>query len=254
MLRILYSDLRRTLVNRLFIGCLGAGIAYQVGTAVLLKIIMWFAFKENVTGEDISFVYTSIGIFLVTVSTLIIVSDFSEGTMRNKLISGAKRSDVFISTIITSAFMGMAQAATAFVTESILRLILGGELTSYTIPELADFWIILTLASVSIAVFSTSIIMMIGGKKIAYFVGLLLAFGFKVFSMDVIDKLYPESGNVTLKGFKLAFYTFYDRFVPYSYFSVRPHWDTGSYIIGCVGLMAISTVIGLLVFNKKELQ
>ncbi|MCR4648064.1 MAG: hypothetical protein K5776_03210 [Lachnospiraceae bacterium] len=254
MLRILYSDLRRTLVNRLFIGCLSTNIAYQVGTAVLLKMIMWFAFKDNITGEDISFVYSSIGIFLVTVSTLIIVSDFSEGTMRNKLISGAKRSDVFISTIFTSSFMGMAQAATAFVTESILRFFLGGELISYTIPELADFWIILTLASVSVAVFSTSMIMMIGGKKIAYFVGLLIAFAFKIISMEVTDKLYPDSGNVTLTGFKLAIYTFYDRFVPYAYFSIRPHWDTGSYILGCVGLMAISTIIGLLVFNKKELQ
>ena len=41
--------------------------------------------------------------------------------------------------------------------------------------------------------------------------------------------------------------------VPYSYLSMRPHWDFGSYFAGTVGLVVISAVIGAAVFQRKEL-
>ena len=123
-----------------------------------------------------------------------------------------------------------------------------------TVAELADYWLINTMACVAIAVFSTMLIMILGGKKISYIVGIALAVGFNIFNMEVNDKLYPTQGSCSLSGMKLAVYNFYDRFVPYSYLSMRPHHSILIYLAGAAGMIAVSVIIGMFIFNNKEIQ
>ncbi|MCR5339488.1 MAG: ABC transporter permease [Lachnospiraceae bacterium] len=253
MLRILYSDIRKTILSQAFQGCMVANASYQLLTVIVMKVITEVFFHMNMAADDVAFCFATIAIFLVTASTLITVSEFADGTMRNKLISGAKRSEVFFSGLFTGMLQGFLLAASAFLLSTVCSLLLTTGFEGFTVSEMADFWIVITISCMAIGAFSTALIFCFGGAKISYVIGLAIAFGMKVFSMYLQDQLYPESGKCLLKGAKLVSFRFIDRFVPYSYLSMRPHWDFGSYFAGTIGLVAISAVIGAAVFQRKEL-
>ncbi len=253
MLRILYSDIRKTMLSRFFQICLVTNVSCHVLLVILLKLISKIFLHTDIASDDVAFSFASMAIFLVTASTLNSVSEFSDGTMRNKLISGAKRSQVFFSGMITGMYQGFVHAAAAFAAAMLTGLIFTTGFEGYTVPEVADFWLLIAASCMAIGGFSTALIMAFGGMKISYVVGLSIAFGMKIFTLYVQDKLYPEAGNCRLTGMKLAVFRFADRYVPYSYLAMRPHWDSVSYIIGCVGLILISAVIGVGLFQRKEL-
>ena len=253
MLRILYSDIRKTMLSRAFQICVMTNVFYHLLLVITLKVVSMVFFHTNIASDDVGFCFTSIGIFLVTASTLITAGEFTDGTMRNKLISGANRSEVFFSGMITGMYQGFVHAAVAFVTAMLMGLFFTTGFEGYTIPEVADFWLLITFSCMTIGGFSTAVILALGGRKISYVVGLSIAFGMKIFILYVQDKLYPESGNCHLTGAKLTLFRFTDRFIPYSYLAMRPHWDCVSYFLGCGGLILISALIGVAVFQKKEM-
>ena len=149
---------------------------------------------------------------------------------------------------------GVLLSIVAFVSSMAVLPMFTEGFMNYTIPEIEDYWLLITLSCMSVGAFSTALIMIFGGSKISYVAGLAIAFVMKVLDTYVLDKLYPEKGNCTLTGAKLFLFKFIDRFIPYSYFSMEPHWDTLSYLVGCLGLILISTAVGLFVFDKKEIH
>ena len=255
MFRYLYADTRKIFFCRGFYEGVTAIIFYQVFGGFVLWLLTVFLIKGHMASEDIFFSYSTIATFVVTVTTLFVTQgDFDDGCIRNKLISGVKRSDAFLSAIISGMLQGVLLSIVAFVFSLAVLPIFTEGFMSYTIPEIANYWFVITLSSMSIGAFSTALIMIFGGSKISYVVGLAIAFVMRVLDTHVLDKLFPEKGNCTLTGAKLALYKFIDRFIPYSYFSMEPHWDTLSYLVGCLGLILISTAVGLFVFDKKEIH
>ena len=88
----------------------------------------------------------------------------------------------------------------------------------------------------------------------SYFAGFVVAFFLTILKMQVTNDLYPMNGNCILTGTKLALYTAYDRFSPFMHFEGYPRWDLLSYTIGSVVLIALSIGIGLIIFNRKEIN
>ncbi|WP_026511812.1 hypothetical protein [Butyrivibrio sp. LC3010] len=254
MFRNLYADTRNVLFSRGFHTGILAVIVYQLFYLVCVSLIYFFL-KDTVAAEDVAFVFPSMAAFLVTASTLYLTDrEFSDGCIRNKLISGVKRSDAFLSAVCTGMMQGAIYAFVAAVLSTVVAVMFTGGFVTFSVNEIADYWLILTLACMAVGAFSTSLIMMLGGSKASYVVGLAIAFALKVYDTFILDKLYPEKGFCQLSGFKLLMYRFIDRFIPYSYFSTVPHYDMGSYVIGCAGMILISVVAGLLVFNRKQIK
>ncbi len=255
MFRNLYADTRKIFFSRGFYAVVLIIFFYQLFASLFDWALTVFLTKGQVASDEIAFMYHSIAAFVVTVSTLLITQrDFEDGCIRNNLISGIKRSDAFISAIVCGMLQGVLLTLVAFVSSMMVLPVLSKGFMDYSIPEVANYWLVITLASMSIGAFSTALIMMMGGKKISYVMGLAVAFLLNILDTNVLDKLYPDKGNCMLTGAKLELYKFIDRFIPYSYLSVEPHWDSASYIIGSTGLILISVVIGLLVFTKKEIR
>lgn len=255
MFRNLYADTRKIFFSRGFYSGVIAIIFYQAFASLVLWLLTVYLIKGHMASDEIAFIYTSIAAFVVTVTTLFVTQgDFDDGCIRNKLISGVKRSDAFLSAIISGMLQGVLLSIVAFVSSMAVLPMFTEGFMNYTIPEIADYWLLITLSCMSVGAFSTALIMIFGGSKISYVAGLAIAFVMKVLDTYVLDKLYPEKGNCTLTGAKLFLFKFIDRFIPYSYFSISPHWDTLSYLAGCMGLILISTVVGLYVFSKKEIH
>lgn len=253
MFRNLYADTRKIFFSRGFSGGIAAIFFYQMFMSLALWAITVLLIKGQMASEDIAFSFSFIAAFVVTASTLFMVQgDFDDGCIRNKLISGVKRSDAFLSAIISGMLQGVMFSIIAFVISMISLPIFTKGFMNYSIPEVANYWLIITLACMSIGAFSTALIMIFGGSKISYVVGLAVAFVLRIVDTFVLDKLFPEKGNCTLTGAKLELFKFIDRFIPYSYLSMEPHWDTWNYIVGSAGMIIISVVVGLLVFSKKE--
>ncbi len=254
MFRILYSDLRKILLSKTLKICFIAIAAYLFANVAILKIV-GFYMHISLYADDFISCFPEIAIFLITASTLFLtVTDFSDGCMRNKLISGASRTEIAMSALIGGMFQGLIYSAFACVITVLAGFVFTKDLNSYTLGEYADYWIINSMTCMAIGAFSTILVISFGGKKISYVIGLSFAFVMKVFTMDVISKLFPESGHCVLTGVKLAIYSFSEKYVPYIYQSIRPHHSFLTYFIGCGGLVLISAAIGIIIFNKKEIQ
>ena len=254
MFRNLYADIRSILLSRVFGLAMLFILVGQIFNLVVIKVF-YYVIEANVQAESISFVYSSPAAFLVTAATLFITDrEFSNGCIRNKIISGVKRTDAFLSAVCGGVLQAVIYTMFACVVSLILsKFFTLGFLINST-SEIADRWLITTMACVAIGVFSTSIVMMFGGSKASYVVGLFLAFVMKVWDTRILDKLYPQEGHCTLKGAELVIDRFIDRYIPYSYLVEGPHYDMGSYIIGCSAMIIVSIVIGLIVFNKRDLK
>ena len=255
MFKVLYADTRKLFIQIGQREFLAAVLLYLLGYVALIKLVLFFVGGE-LYADDVYTAYAGLAVFLISGCTLVsTVSDYDDGCIRNKLICGAGRPAVFLSALITGGAQAVLLSMAAFIESLILAgIFTKGGLMTMTVEELADYWLINTMACIAIAVFSTMLIMILGGKKISYIVGIALAVGFNIFNMEVNDKLYPTQGSCTLSGFKLTLYNFYDRFVPYSYLSMRPHHSTLTYMIGAAVMIVVSVIVGMIIFNNKEIQ
>ena len=255
MFKVLYADTRKLFFHKGLRECLAAVLLYLLAYVAVIKLVLFFVDGEFYA-DDVYTAYAGLAVLLISGCTLVTtVSDYDDVFIRNKLISGAGRPAVFLSALITGGAQAVLLSMAAFIESLILAgIFTKGGLMTMTVEELADYWLINTMACIAIAVFSTMLIMILGGKKISYIVGIALAVGFNIFNMEVNDKLYPAQGSCSLSGFKLAMYNFYDRYIPYSYLSMRPHHSTLTYMIGAGGMIAVSVIIGLFIFNNKEIQ
>lgn len=254
MLKLLYTDIRNILFSTGIKLCVLASLAYLVGTVVISEIILHY-FNATMNADQIVTVYPSISIFVVTAATLLIfIREYSDGIIKNKMCSGAKRSSIFLSAVTSSALIAFIMSAINQIVSIGVALILTEGFYNMTAAEIAWSFLENIIVSVAIAVFSTSLIMIMGGKNASYVIGLGIAFVFKIIGMEVADKLYPEKGLCQLTGLKLTLYTFYDRFVPYAHSDGMPRWGLGSTLAGSVGTIVLAMVIGLIVFRKKEIK
>lgn len=153
MSKLLLSDLKRIIKDKLFLVVCIIGIAFAIITPLLYYII--FGSMEDMPELDmmgISFTAKSIffgafspsnnfGLMLPVFVSIIIFKDFSYGTIRNKIISGHSRTSIFIS-IFISSFITLFSL---ILLHALLTLGFSLILTSYqTTPfVIKDFWYLL---------------------------------------------------------------------------------------------------------------
>ena len=254
MFKVINADLRKLIFHAGFRSCIIFVSVYLGGYTLLMKLITHFV-NDTVYADELIACYGSVAVLLISACTLVTtVSDYADGCIRNKLISGAGRNAVFLSACISGAIQAIILSVTALIASVIFGLLFTDGLGTMTFTDLADRWLVISLAGVSIAVFSTMLIMLLGGKKSAYTAGIATAVGLNIFSLEVMDKLYPENGVCTLSGMKLKLYSFYDSYVPYAYPAVPVHHGMEKYLLGAFGMIAVSVIIGLVIFNRKEIQ
>ena len=99
MFKVLNADLRKLIYHAGLRECLVAVTIYLMGYTIVMKAISCFM-DLTISADDIFNCYGSMTVLLVSICTLITtVSDYADGCIRNKLISGAGRSAVFMSSI-----------------------------------------------------------------------------------------------------------------------------------------------------------
>lgn len=256
MLRALYADFARLFRNKIYVLILIL-LPVTIGVMELvLDFIMSFLLEGIVLeNADLSLTMfaSSAALFLAVLASFYTATDFVEGTIRNKLSVGIKRSHIFLSACIVA----VAQALFMHLLSTGVVLLVGyTAYDGFSLDAAGIFnlmWVY-GLAEVALAVFFTSLVFVFGNTKIVYGICPGIAVFFRVLMIVVMDKLYPSYGPCLLTGARLKIYTFLDQYVPFFHLQSFLRWDNLSYILGGVGTILISVIIGILVINKREIN
>lgn len=117
MLKLLKTDLKRIIKDKLFFVVCIIGLVFSIITPLLYVGIESLLFVEDESGKELfssmfyakdlffsSFNTTSnFGLILPILIAIILCKDFSYGTIRNKIISGNSRTNIFISMFLSGS-------------------------------------------------------------------------------------------------------------------------------------------------------
>ena len=255
MYRTLCADFRKLMYHKWFWIIM---IVFPVGTAVLFSIldkIIIMIDKAPVYYADANLTaYPALVPFvLATMAGLYLGGEFQEGTLRNKLITGTKRNELFFSTTIIMAFTSVVFQLVATVCVLVSgKLLFDGFMT--TTNGILKMTLVHSMASVAISVIFTGVSFMIGnGKWLALCCGVFAIIS-KFVSVEVCSKLFPETGVCMLSGKKLAIYEWIDKYIPFSYLNGDIRYPMHTYMIGCMACIAVAFVVGLLVYQRKDIK
>ena len=124
MFRIFHADIRKMIHDKGFRTCLMVNILYQFFSVLILKTINILYPKIVLYADAVAFNYGTISTFLIFASTLITTtSDYSDGCIRNKIISGASRVNIYLSGAACGLLHGLIHSVAACITSFLCNLI-----------------------------------------------------------------------------------------------------------------------------------
>ena len=134
-------------------------------------------YQKVIETEQLFLFYaTTIGIVISVFTSLFLGAEYSDGTIRNKIIIGRRRTDIYLANLLLTSLTGLYSYILYIMVVAAIGIPLFGGIT-IPVPEL-----LITLFCVFIAVMAYSGIftfaaMMISNKAITAIVSVLLAFG-----------------------------------------------------------------------------
>ena len=207
MAKLLKVDLKRILKDKLLLVVAIIGVVLALTTPLIYKFIYLFlgADDTGLLGSLLSIktmFYSSFSLsnnigFIIPVFLLIIMSkDFSYGTIRNKIISGSSRTNVFLSMFIScSIVIVLAMLAYAALNGLLTVALFSNELASIT-KEGVLYFVLSILFEILIYIFIAALLSFINvfaknaGLKIILYValafGLMMIYSIVQVSMSVL--------------------------------------------------------------------
>lgn len=255
------------------------GMTFMFAAGIFFPVKRYLDMKQSGSVNSIDNGFWScalfIGIIMAVFCSLFIGKEYSDGTLRNKIITGQKRTSVYLANFVTSAIVSVVMCGIFFLPYLCIGIPLLGSFEMNIKTVLLFALTVLLLAMAFSSVF-TLISMLNHNKAVTAVLCILLAFGFlltgsllnrmlntpKTISIYTLDEnnnpVHSEEPNPKyLEGLKREFVqTLYD---------INP----GGQVIQCVSLeavnlsrlpvyslliMAITTGAGLFFFKKKELK
>lgn len=254
MYKVFAADIRRLLKSKMFYSL---NIFWVVGYG--LMFVLFFGLLDKFLGIDGMYVED---IFLQEISLLPLISsiftgsyigqEFRDGTIRNKIIRGIGRLEIYISAICYTIFVSLVTQVTIFLTSLVLGYsFLDGCLSVSGLILKSGIFI---LAGTAVGVFFTGLIYIFGSGKASYVICPSLAIAFFFVTMYVEQKLYPQNGICTLTDSMKNVFLFIDKYIPFTYFYGDLMYNAKCYIIGSIGLAVLGIVMGAVSFKKKDLE
>lgn len=279
MTNLLLTNLRRLVKTRAF--QLTAAAVAAIG---LFEIFMMY--RDSILEQETAyfdgglFSFAAMGAFaLAAVVSLFVGSEYSDGTIRNKIVVGHHRATVYLSLLITSVLAGWLLVmvwTAAYLIPGVILMEGANPFRVYLCLYLAMF--------LELAVFSaifTLLTMTMGSKAGAAVVCILCALLFfmqavvvesmleepEFYSPDIV---ISEDGSMVMEGEpepnpnyipegspKRAFYNFLTDFMPGGQALQIAEQSTDSLVKIClydIGWLVVLTVAGVLIFRRKDLK
>ncbi len=255
MLNLLRVDIKRyCITKRFWLLALGSAALTPFLVGLFLFILAQATGDSYQVSLAVFTVYSSMAaILLAMLITSLLHEEVGEGIVRNKLISGQKRSHIFLSYCLLHALLALLLQLIALLGACILPLLLGA-VWNLQGSELIRLTAISALASMAVSLFFTALYFCFCTSKAAFILPGAVAIIMKVAMTVIMDALYTESGIPKVSGATLKIYKGIDRFLPFAHLTDLPRWDNASYFWGSGVLILLSLTAGLLVFSRKDLK
>jgi len=285
MSRLLRADFSRLFKSIIF----KLGMIFSVGFAVVMVMVRYIDFKVNastyeeygymtVNVDDLIFVGCFFMMFVVAVFIGIFVgTDYSDGTIRNKIIVGHKRGSIYLANYITCYAAMLIFNFTYIVTVLVFGLILYKNTTikpEYFFVNLG-FMIITSAALTALLLFFA---MLINNKAAASVTLLAMAIVLWFSAMLIVTRLdtqeyyqdvyeLNEAGEIVqdktvrnpkyMTGVKRKIYEFMEDFLPSTQYYQVLQWNINRpvrFILCDVGILVVMTGAGVVAFRRKDLK
>ena len=272
MRNLLVTDFKRILKDKLLLIVCIIGLAFALSTPLLYKVIFSSVDLEGM--DDLLALYMSakpmlftsfsltnnFGMILPIFIMIIVCKDFSQGTIRNKIISGHSRTKVFLSTFITCAVIMCTTILLYALIQFFVSLIFfeysptgfeNGEL-GYLIKSLALDMLIYIFISALLA-FLCVFMKNVGVSIVTYFGIIFLMLGFyTVLSVAIIFLVQFNEQAANLCQFLLDINIVYNvtiiGTVTYEKYQIL------KILISTIIYISLFVFFGILTFNKKDLK
>lgn len=275
MSRLLSADFSKLKKNKLFLICLVGMFLLEL----FLKITDCInAGQSQPILRSMLFTYVLIiGFLIAALDSLFVGTEYSDGTIRNKLIVGHKRESIYLSNLITCSAGGVLLCLSYFVP----ALIVGIPFCGIESGDLKTIFLVL-LGSLFMSLSFTSLCTMAGmlfqNKAHTAILTILGVCFFFVVSIYItgqlnISETIPtviQNGNEIVKdvgtelnpayvgGVKRAVYQFLNNVLPTSQaitFWMSSYDATSVFLsLYSVGVIIVTTVIGVCVFKKRDIK
>lgn len=219
-------------------------------------------FELDFTPDDALVMIADGYVFPIVLSiliTLFIGTEYSDKTIRNKLVVGHSRSEVYFSKLIIC----LASAWAMYVVGVIIAVavgvpLLGNYVLSFKLLFPQIFCALLSISALaSIAVL---LAMTISNRIISSITMLLVSVGLAYIPTPLWDKLYSSFDEVTVTGWKHSLYQVMYDFLPtcqlYQYTSDIESFpkDLAIFPLYSILIIVVTTAVGLIIFKKKNLK
>ncbi len=276
MSKLLRADLLRLKKDRTFWCCMIAAIVYAV-------FMCMTAYHNSVKYDaDLSMddclmkIYLFSGIFAAVFCSLHIGTEYSDGTMRNKLVVGRTRTAIYLSNAIIAIGVNILFSIVYMAVVCILGIPLLGP-AAVALPELVILLAVGTLMIMATTSVCCLLSMLNHNKALVAVISIIGAFALIMLAALITSSLNaPEfyedvvfldkAGKPVLdsianpqyvRGTKRAVYQFIADFLPTgqalglsTMVAENPWWMMGYSLI----ITAVSNVVGILAFRRKDLQ
>ncbi len=276
MYKLLDAGLERIKKNKVFFGC----IFVTIGIVIFMIVSNYLdSINYNAqikTSELISNYLPMIGMFIAIFTGLFVGTEYSDGTIRNKIIAGHTKTNIFLSNFIISCIVGILFEIVWIIFVLIIAVPIFGkpdlELNSILITCFDSIMFIIAYCAIFnfISVLSCN-------KTISAVACILLFFimlGITVTSINIIQTtptvqqggLNPETGEISFEEVenpkypsdaKKAFYQAIIDILPMGQaFCLAAGFETNLYMLPLYSLVLIVIFngSGVYLFNKKDLN
>lgn len=278
MTGLLKADFRRVFKDKLLIVMGILAVVFALVTPLLYIVLLSateMANDEMVTGM-LSNLITGKGQFFGSFSTgnnlgliapvllaIVLCKDFSYGTVRNKIIAGKSRSQIYLSLFITcSAVLVAVMLLHAFITLGVSLIFFDYQPTAFTI---ADFWYFLASLGFEILVllFVSSLLSWLCAsmKNVGLVIVLYVAIAFFfIMAGSITQMMLTMIGTMVSDEKIISLLRFADRINvlnSVAYIGIGTEYGLKDVLYltipACLGILGFTT-LGLLKFNKKDLK
>ena len=217
---------------------------------------------------------TSIGVFCAVFSSMFFGTEYSDGTIRNKVIVGHTKINIYIASLITTITATLLMAFVWMIGASVAIPILG--IWEMGIPNLLIYLLIILMLAVALAAICTLINMISTNKAFTVVISVLLIMGLLIFASMFYNGLCePEmtSGvQITASGMQMSeptpnpnyvsgairkVYEFILDFLPTGQGLTVWQVEVGHpirMILSSAAITILTTLSGIFVFKKKNLK
>lgn len=274
MIKLLNAGFTRLRKNRLF----WILTAFSIGLALLMVYAKYNDMRnygDTIEAEQLMLNYaTIIGVVISIFTSLFLGVEYSDGVIRNKIIVGHKRIQIYLSNFVITTATSLFSYVVFIIVISFLGIPLFGAIT---IP-ISKLLILLGCIFVTVVAYSsifTFIAMAVQNKAVTAIISILLAFGFIMAALTCLNKMQAPGyipsvsiadGEKVIEKIKNPKYpSETEKEIYQTFLDINPAGQMFQLVgrnapnlkvlpIYSFGLFVVFTTAGIVLFDRKDLK